>query len=294
MVSCLCLGMDEFNTLKSLPYPLSTETAAFKKVCKIHRRLPHGGILVFVTGKSEVIRMVKRLRSTLGTKNIMDCPSQEVCRDVKKDPNDFTMDVVPREMDDDEFDADDAAIDDNDFDETEKQLDEMNIPEAQDDNVPRDVVVLPMYSLLSGEDQARVFGPVPDNHRLIVVATNIAETSITIPGISYVVDTGRQKCRNYSSGTGVSSYDVMWISKASADQRSGRAGRTGPGHCYRLYSSALYSRHMDLFALPEVLTRPLEDVVLAMKSMKISDVSAFPFPTRKFPFTSVCALNLTC
>ena len=64
----------------------------------------------------------------------------------------------------------------------------------------------------------------PENHRLIVVATNIAETSITIPGISYVVDTGRQKCRNYNSATGVASYDVMWISKAAADQRAGRAG----------------------------------------------------------------------
>lgn len=105
------------------------------------------------------------------------------------------------------------------------------------------------------------------------------QQSITIPGISYVVDTGRQKCRNYDSGTGVASYDVMWISKAAADQRAGRAGRTGPGHCYRLYSSSLYSRQMDPFALPEVLSRPLEDVVLAMKAMRISNVSNFPFPT---------------
>mmetsp|Transcript_25755 Transcript_25755/g.53670 ORF Transcript_25755/g.53670 Transcript_25755/m.53670 type:complete len:552 (-) Transcript_25755:1612-3267(-) len=71
----------------------------------------------------------------------------------------------------------------------------------------------------------------------------------------------------------------MWISKAAADQRAGRAGRTGPGHCYRMYSSSMYGRHMDSFALPEVLTRPLEDVVLAMKAMKISNVSEFPFPT---------------
>ena len=128
-----------------------------------------------------------------------------------------------------------------------------------------------------------MFAPMQStNHRLIVVATNIAETSITIPGITYVVDAGRQKCRNYNSGTGVASYDIMWISKASADQRAGRAGRTGPGHCYRLYSSSLYSRHMDDFALPEVLTRPLEDIVLAMKAMEISNVSHFPFPTRKF------------
>ena len=74
----------------------------------------------------------------------------------------------------------------------------------------------------------------------------------------------------------------MWISKAAADQRAGRAGRTGPGHCYRLYSSSLYDRQFDQFALPEVLTRPLEDVVLAMKAMKamnIYNVADFPFPT---------------
>ena len=86
-----------------------------------------------------------------------------------------------------------------------------------------------MYSMLSADEQAKVFVPVPEDTRLIVVATNIAETSITIPGICYVVDSGRQKCRNYHASTGVSSYDVMWISKAAADQRAGRSGRTGPG-----------------------------------------------------------------
>jgi ATP-dependent RNA helicase DHX37/DHR1 len=136
-----------------------------------------------------------------------------------------------------------------------------------------------LYSLLSAKQQARVFAPVPEGYRLIVVATNIAETSLTIPGITYVVDSGRQKCRNYNAKTGVASFDVMWISKAAADQRAGRAGRTGPGHCYRIYSSSLYARHMDAFALPEVLTRPLEDVVLSMKAMNIINIHDFPFPT---------------
>lgn len=106
-----------------------------------------------------------------------------------------------------------------------------------------------------------------------------SSTSVTIPNISYVVDSGRHKCRNYDSKTGVSSFDISWISKAAANQRAGRAGRTGPGHCYRLYSSSLFSRHMDEYELPEVLSRPLEDVVLAMKAMKISNISNFPFPT---------------
>ena len=71
----------------------------------------------------------------------------------------------------------------------------------------------------------------------------------------------------------------MWISKAAADQRAGRAGRTGPGHCYRLFSSSVYSRYLDDFALPEVLSRPLEDVILAMKAMNVTNVTKFPFPT---------------
>lgn len=256
------------------------ETAAFQKVCKIHRKLPPGGILVFLTGKQEIVRMVNRLKSSLIPKfdrKTDDNNEQDVQVDEIQDEY---VDSSLRDMDDDEADGDlfqnDEDNDDyEDMDETDGQQPIFD----QDDNIPKKVKILPLYSLLSVQDQAKVFAPLDENTRLIVVTTNIAETSLTIPGISYVVDTGRQKCRNYHAGTGVASYDVMWISKASADQRAGRAGRTGPGHCYRTYSSSVYSRHLDAFALPEVLSRPLEDVVLAMKSMNISNVGNFPFPT---------------
>ena len=79
--------------------------------------------------------------------------------------------------------------------------------------------------------------------------------------------------------SGVQSFRVNWISKASAEQRAGRAGRTGPGHCYRLYSSALYENHFDQFARPEILQMPIEGVVLQTKSMHIDTVTNFPFPT---------------
>ncbi|CAN0388122.1 unnamed protein product, partial [Ectocarpus sp. 8 AP-2014] len=141
------------------------------------------------------------------------------------------------------------------------------------------VHVVPLYAMLTAEEQATVFRPPPDGHRLVVVATNVAETSITIPGIAYVVDCGRQKRRVVQRGSGISQFEVGWVSRASADQRAGRAGRTGPGHCYRLYSSALYTQTMEAFAPPEVLTRPLEDVMLQMKAMGVVDVSRFPFPT---------------
>lgn len=263
------------------------EKAALQKVCKIHRKLPPGGILVFMTGKQEIIRMVNRLRRRFTPKNdqkqggpLSDYMDVEI--------NEFdgvgNHDSSLRDMDDDEADGDlyqkdsdgegDGNIEDVDMDDTISNLDI-----ESEDNMPKKVVILPLYSLLSVKEQAQVFKPIDEDTRLIVVSTNIAETSLTIPGISYVVDTGRQKCRNYHASTGVASYDVMWISKASADQRAGRAGRTGPGHCYRIYSSSVYARHLDPFALPEVLTRPLEDVVLAMKAMGISNVRKFPFPT---------------
>lgn len=221
--------------------------------------------------------MVNRLRKALHGRELQG--SFKGSRDVRISQAELDAVNAPREMDDEELDAEDG--DNDDYDELSQDGDDFVVPEPEDNSIPKHTHILPLYSLLSTEEQASIFAPVPEGHRLIVVATNIAETSITIPGISYVVDTGRQKCRNYHSGTGIASYDVMWISKASADQRAGRAGRTGPGHCYRLYSSSLYSRHMDPFALPEVLTRPLEDVVLSMKAMKISNVSSFPFPTRK-------------
>lgn len=139
--------------------------------------------------------------------------------------------------------------------------------------------VLPLYSLLPTDQQMQVFRSPPSNHRLVIIATNVAETSITIPGIRYVVDSGRAKERHYDPSTGVQAFQVSWISKASASQRAGRAGRTGPGHCYRLYSSALYEDHFEAFSKPEILRMPIEGVVLQMKSMNIEQVVNFPFPT---------------
>lgn len=278
----------------------NVESLALEKVCKIHRKLPAGGILVFMTGKQEIITMVKKLRSRLGPKRKRKV-NEGIASDVDLHGKGNRILNGPRDMDDDELDGEifnDATTDD--FDDVEAESSDEEMPsasavegkgdggikdssnkkgDADENEEPMGVLVLPLYSMLSAGDQAKVFAPVPPNHRLIIVATNIAETSLTIPGISYVVDCGRHKCRNYHTDTGITSYDIMWISKAAADQRAGRSGRTGPGHCYRLYSSSLYSRHFDDFALPEVITRPLEDVVLAMKAMNISNVSAFPFPS---------------
>ena len=127
--------------------------------------------------------------------------------------------------------------------------------------------------------QLRCFGEPPTGSRMVVVATNIAETSLTIPGVRYVVDCGRVKERRYDAVTGVSNFVVDYESAASGEQRAGRAGRIGPGHAYRLYSSAVFG---DLFAphsAPEIHRMPIDHVVLQMKGMGIDDVAAFPFVT---------------
>lgn len=118
-----------------------------------------------------------------------------------------------------------------------------------------------------------MFEEVKEGERLVVVATNVAETSLTIPGIKYVVDTGREKVKKYNSSNGMEAYEIQFISKASAAQRAGRAGRTGPGHCYRLYSSAVFNDMFFDFSNAEILKVPVDGVVLLLKSMHIDKAS---------------------
>ncbi|KAK1279914.1 putative pre-mRNA-splicing factor ATP-dependent RNA helicase [Acorus gramineus] len=139
--------------------------------------------------------------------------------------------------------------------------------------------VLPLYAMLPADAQLHVFEDVPEGQRLIVVATNVAETSLTIPGIKYVVDTGREKVKNYNPTNGMATFEVQWISKASAAQCSGRAGRTGPGHCYRLYSSAVFNNIFTEFSSAEISKIPVDGIVLLLKSIGIDKVANFPFPT---------------
>ena len=198
--------------------------------------------------------MVNRLRKVLNT------DSSELLRftgaDDVTEQKDALDDSGPREMDDEELDAEDAQ---DDFDIMEEDNDGAPTSSSEetggvlDHDIPKKACVLPLYSLLSTEEQAKVFAPVPEGFRLIVVATNIAETSITIPGVSYVVDSGRQKCRNYNAGTGVASYDVMWISKAAADQRAGRAGRTGMYHFSRVFALNPAALKFQVFLITDLL-----------------------------------------
>ncbi len=135
-------------------------------------------------------------------------------------------------------------------------------------------LVLPMYGRLSAREQDLIFKP--SFRRKIVLATNIAETSITVPGIRFVIDTGFARISRYSAGSRTKALPVSRISRSSADQRAGRAGRTAPGICVRLYSEEDYLAS-PVYTPPEILRSNLAEVILKLLDLGIRDVERFPF-----------------
>ncbi|KAK8161272.1 P-loop containing nucleoside triphosphate hydrolase protein [Phyllosticta citrichinensis] len=252
----------------------------FRKVRRGHRKLPPGAMLVFLTGQNEITHLARKLKETFPSTQgaeVKQPPIRISATEAPVEAEDLEIgdDRVPDDADDDGSD-DDSVIHGLDDDEEDK---EFEIAEDDDEAPTPKVHVLPLYSQLPTKQQLRVFEPPPDGSRLIFLATNVAETSLTIPGIRYVFDCGRSKERTYDQTTGVQSFEIGWISKASAEQRAGRAGRTGPGHCYRLYSSAVYERDFAQYTEPEILRTPIEGLVLQLKSMGIHKVVNYPFPT---------------
>ncbi|KAK1428153.1 hypothetical protein QVD17_16981 [Tagetes erecta] len=310
---------------------------AYKKILSIHKRLPPGGILVFVTGQREVEYLCRKLRKassdlTRKRSNVSsgvtneDTPKEFDMKEIDEafkienqqqtdrfGTYDVEDDCDLSEDDNESFDS--IESDESDLEAVEDSVNENNQSvnvlaengnfdslkaafealsgkpsldsksenaskqQSTKDESPGALSVLPLYAMLPASAQLRVFEEIKEGERLVVVATNVAETSLTIPGIKYVVDTGREKVKSYNSSNGMETYEVHWISKASAAQRAGRAGRTGPGHCYRLYSSAVFNNIFADFSTPEILKTPVDGVILLMKSMGIKEITKFPFPT---------------
>ena len=134
--------------------------------------------------------------------------------------------------------------------------------------------ILPLYARLSAEEQQRIFRPSGLNR--VILATNVAETSLTIPNIKYVIDTGTARISRYSYRTKVQRLPIEPISQASANQRKGRCGRTSEGICIRLYSEEDFNSRPE-FTDPEILRTNLASVILQMNSLGLSDITAFPF-----------------
>eukprot|EP00903_Cladosiphon_okamuranus_P010703 g10115.t2 len=141
---------------------------------------------------------------------------------------------------------------------------------------PRRWVVLMLHSSLSVEEQDKVFDVSPLGTRKMILATNIAETSVTIDGVRFVCDSGKAKEMSWDPASGIRSLQEFWVSRASAEQRKGRAGRTGPGICFRLYARSTFDR-LPPFAEPEIRRCPLEGLVLQMKSLGLEDPRYFPY-----------------
>ncbi|TAJ50045.1 MAG: ATP-dependent RNA helicase HrpA [Herbiconiux sp.] len=145
-------------------------------------------------------------------------------------------------------------------------------------NTGNGVEVLPLYGRLSAADQHRVFqtGRTPGIRRRVILATNVAETSLTVPGIKYVIDSGTARISRYSVRSKVQRLPIEPISQASANQRSGRSGRTSDGIAIRLYSEDDFDRRPE-FTDPEILRTNLAAVILQMISLGLGDIAAFPF-----------------
>ncbi|KAI9753028.1 MAG: hypothetical protein M4579_005370 [Chaenotheca gracillima] len=257
---------------------------AYRKITRGHRKLPQGGMLVFLTGQNEISHLSKRLNGSFTNKAAVSdrrAPKVQISgQEAPLEAEEMDLGSLRAERNDDSDKDEETRI--VGLEEESEDDEEFKIEEDQqalDADAP--IYLLPLYSLLPTKEQLRVFETVPENCRLVVLATNIAETSLTIPGIRYVIDCGRSKERRYDEETGVQSFEIDWISKANANQRAGRAGRTGPGHCYRLYSSAVYERDFEDYAKPEILRTPIEGIVLQLSGLNVPNIiNRFPFPTQ--------------
>lgn len=158
--------------------------------------------------------------------------------------------------------------------EIEKRLCELS--QVDDTLAPLDV--LPIFSMLATASQARIFDASP--RRKCIVATNIAETSLTVPGVRYVVDSGLVKVKVYNPRLGIDVLQTVPISRAQADQRAGRAGRTAPGKCFRMYTYGEMAAEMFAEPIPEIQRTNLDSTVLVLKSLNVASIDKFPLLDR--------------
>ncbi|GIY25835.1 probable ATP-dependent RNA helicase DHX37 [Caerostris darwini] len=264
---------------------------AFSKICKIHSKLPAGAILVFLTGEREIHRLCKLLRETfpfpenqrgISTVEERETPSASNAskRKRKKKFDGTNAFVLPAKIDLDTYSIEPLESEELQYHQSDDENNintEITVINEYNAEIP--LHVLPLYSFLPLKEQKKVFLPPPEGSRLCVVSTNVAETSITIPGLKYVVDSGKEKTRVFSKNGGLSKFEVIWCSKSSANQRAGRCGRTEGGHCYRLYSSAVFDNEFKNFSVPEIQRVPVDDVVLQIKALGLNRVVTFPFPS---------------
>jgi len=153
------------------------------------------------------------------------------------------------------------------------------------------MLIMPLYGAQNTEEQSKIFEKAPDNCRKVIFCTNIAETSLTVDGIGYVIDCGYVKQKIYNPKTSMDALMIVPISKVQAIQRAGRAGRTGPGKCIRLYSESFFESQMSKVTIPEILRVNLASTILTLKSMGINNVIDFEFIEKPGKVTLIEALK---
>ena len=144
-------------------------------------------------------------------------------------------------------------------------------------NDPPKLSILPIYSQMPADLQAKIFDAAPPGVRKVIVATNIAETSLTVDGIMYVVDAGFSKLKVYNPRMGMDTLQITPISQANASQRAGRAGRTGPGKSFHLYTELAFKNEFYIQTIPEIQRTNLANTVLLLKSLGVRDLLDFDF-----------------
>jgi pre-mRNA-splicing factor ATP-dependent RNA helicase DHX38/PRP16 len=144
-------------------------------------------------------------------------------------------------------------------------------------NDPPKLSILPIYSQMPADLQAKIFDKAPPGVRKVIVATNIAETSLTVDGIMYVVDAGYSKLKVYNPRMGMDTLQITPISQANASQRAGRAGRTGPGKAFHLFTEAAFKDELYIQTIPEIQRTNLSNIVLLLKSLGVKDLLDFDF-----------------
>lgn len=257
------------------------------KTVKIHTTLPKGAILVFLTGEEEIKYFCRQIQTRL----------EEISYSRKQAFYDIQEEDLKEEdyelKDDQEEDEADAKAGD------QAALTSETVPaKPAEETVPSkktntksastlknkgvaidDYVICPLYTKLPLPEQQKIFKHAAETKRLIVVSTNVAETSLTIPNVKYVVDCGKEKLVVYNAQKTLGRFEVDWISQSSAKQREGRAGRTCAGFCYRVYSISAFNK-MQEFSDPEILKEPLDSSILTLKTIGIEEIMKFPFVTK--------------
>lgn len=218
-------------------------------VDQLHDFLPYGSILVFVPGKKDIIELINYFTSLKYQK-----VDTSITKDEQMNENDSPPDV---------------------------EIDELMENQLPQEKLRKPMRVLPLYSMLDSEKQQEVFKKPESGIRTVIFSTNVAETSLTIPHVRYVVDCGLEKVRLYNTLSGSTDARIQYISKASAEQRAGRAGRTQSGICFRLFSSGVYQHRFIDESLPEIKRKSLDGVILTLISIGIpaNKIDSFPLPT---------------